>query len=110
MTFKKENGTAKRKILRFIPTRWLSMTECLERITQERDNLTLFYDLEVYRKEKLKILKALNNSQSKAKCQLFLDFLKKFKTTNVVFQKMKLQAMNYISTLKIYTNLLQILF
>jgi len=38
-----ENKASKRKILRFIPTRWLSMTECLQRILEEWNSLTLFF-------------------------------------------------------------------
>jgi len=80
----KDLGNKEKKILRYVPTRWLSLGNCVDHILEEWEALMLFFEQE--KNKSSFIVKSIQNPKTKAQLQFLAYFFKKFNVTQKLFQ------------------------
>ena len=82
----REEDSPEKKILRFVPTRWLSLDTCVERILEQWDYLRKFFEAQNTKDKNFYVSKMFSDPLSKPKLEFVSYVLKKMSIANKNFQ------------------------
>lgn len=81
-----ETDHKQKRILRYVPSRWLSLHKCIERILEEYEPLQNFFENQNTKDKEFFIYKAMNNKCTKPKLQFLHHIIEKVIVLNKLFQ------------------------